>query len=261
MNVVAKNPPRTSIHLSPATPFFPAEGVFWINYLSYDITMNLFLQPPLGSFWLLRAVLCACRSDVAGRLRQVSERGGEQHHAPGEAGPERRHDPSPLQLFHQLLTQHIPHGCAHSSCMHAHATTLLDHWTIALLHHLFDGWALHFGNMGLVARVNKRNFIPRRSVTETRPCISGPAFLSRCPPRGYPIKSGRDTRFIDIHELNISFDSVVTVTGSWQCTSIAGFMQGPFSPQWLLEFIYSNLFEGERETIESLEWIKFLQRG
>ena len=49
------------------------------------------------------------------------------------------------------------------------------------------------------------------------------------------------------------FRLVVTVTGSWQCTSMAGTIQRPFSLQWLLEFIYSNLFRGELESIESFK--------
>lgn len=50
---------------------------------------------------------------------------------------------------------------------------------------------------------------------------------------------------------------VVTVTGS---PSTAGTIQRPFSLQWILKFIYSNLFWGELESIESFKWIKFLQR-
>lgn len=56
------------------------------------------------------------------------------------------------------------------------------------------------------------------------------------------------------------FSLVVTVTGCWQCTSMASTKQGPFSLQWLLEFIYLNLFRRELESTESLKWITFLQR-
>lgn len=56
------------------------------------------------------------------------------------------------------------------------------------------------------------------------------------------------------------FRVVVTVTGSRQYTSMASAIQRPFSFQWILEFIYSNLFWGELESIESFKWIKFLQQ-
>lgn len=57
------------------------------------------------------------------------------------------------------------------------------------------------------------------------------------------------------------FRLVVTVTGSWQGTGMAGTIQKPFPPQWILGFIYSNLFWEELETTESFKWINFLQQS
>lgn len=62
----------------------------------------------------LCTLLCLCRSDLGGRLHQISKWWREQHHPPREAGPERRHDSAPLPLFHQLITQHIPHRYTHT---------------------------------------------------------------------------------------------------------------------------------------------------
>lgn len=139
-------------------------------------------------------MLCLCRSDLSGRLCQVSEWGGEQHHPPWEAGPERRHDPSPLPLFHQLLTQHIPHRYAHTArhksevclvcklclslCLHSHTTTQLD-FTPDWLHMCVlysctrEQITRSFRDTIVVARVNTPDFIPRRSVNQTRRCIWG----------------------------------------------------------------------------------------
>lgn len=82
--------------------------------------------------------------------------------------------------------------------------------------------------------------------------FSLPCHLSR----GYPIKSWHWDSFHWYSWVKYFFRLVVTVTASWQALTI----QRPFSSQWILEFIYSNLFWGELESIESFKWIRFLQQ-
>lgn len=74
--------------------------------------------------------------------------------------------------------------------------------------------------------------------------------------RGYPIKSWHWDSFHWYSWVKCFFRLVVTVTASWQALTI----QRPLSSQWILEFIYSNLFWGELESIESFKWIRFLQQ-
>lgn len=59
------------------------------------------------------------------------------------------------------------------------------------------------------------------------------------------------------------FRLVVTVTGCWQCARMGGMVHRPFSPEWLLGFINSNLFRGQGRGrgAKSFMCIKFLSEG
>lgn len=59
------------------------------------------------------------------------------------------------------------------------------------------------------------------------------------------------------------FRLVVTVTGCWQCARMGGTVHRPFSPEWLLGFINSNLFRGRGRGrgAKSFMCIKFLAEG
>lgn len=201
-----------------------------------------------------KSVLCMCRSDLSGRLCQVSERGGEQHHPSWEAGPKWRHDLSPLPLFHQLLTQHLPHRYTSTHC-HSALFLLLTDCTCSsfiLLHRITRS----FGNRVMVAHNGYTWLTPRRlsqwnALVDTRPTsLCYPSFNQVVP-------------WDSIHWyswVKYFFSLVVTVTSSWQCTRIAGTIQRPFCSSVVIRIHLFKSILGELESIESFKWIKFLQR-
>lgn len=109
----------------------------------------------------------------------------------------------------------------------------------------------------IMVEVNTLNFIPRGSVNQMHPCISGS--LS-CVTSQEVIQSSHSTILDSLIFMSWIFLWTGSQSNSLRCTSMAGTIERPFSLQWILEFIYSNLFWGELKSIESLKWIRFQQR-
>lgn len=161
------------------------------------------------------------RSDLGGRLCQVPEWGGEQHHSAWEAGPEWRHDPSPLPLFHQLLTQHVPHRYARPGWMLPPADCMCSSFILAWTDHLF---IQKYSIVGTEYIRPAGQSVKCTGAYETpRPHLTP----SLCYPLSNQVVPWDSSHWYSW--IKYFFRLVVTVTGSWQCTSMAGTIQRLFS--------------------------------